>query len=132
MTGDDLKKLIEDAERNAKDVQPSFVKSDMVLTGDIDLAAYDRIRTQLPTEARMRLAADYELYREVSGTLAQIRTIATAYIPDDEKLGPLVTRLLKRFCTPPTEWAVCSYCRGTGENAQVAKCVECKGAGYVI
>ena len=111
----------------------TFQRIGEVLTTDIDLEAYHRLRTKLGPEARLRLAADYELYREVSETLGQLRTIARGYIDNDgSHVGPLVVRLVKSIVTPPTCWDICHFCSGSGEHAQLSKCPECRGAGYVL
>lgn len=129
-----LANAIQQAEQdNAELSGISFQRIGEVLTTDLDLEAYHRLRTKLGPEARLRLAADYELYREVNETLAQLRAIARGYIDNDgSSVGPLVVRLVKAVSPPPTNWTACGYCSGSGEHAQLSKCPECRGAGYAL
>lgn len=130
----DLQKMIAAAEAAVPEQDVSFTVAQPVEAKEIDQIYFERLRLNLPPESRLKLAADYELYREIKSTLGQLRSIAMAYCdnPDGSTVGPVVTRFLKTLIRPVTEWQVCGFCHGTGQHKQLDKCTACRGCGYVI
>lgn len=130
----DLQKMIAEAEAAVPPQEVTFTIGSPVEAKDIDQIYYERLRANLPPVSRLKLAADYELYREVKGTLAQLRSIAMAYCdnPDGSTIGPVVSRLMRTLVRPVAQWRVCGHCAGSGEHKQVGKCTTCGGNGYVI